>query len=55
MTSKIPTQPPRFKNVDIREEIAKTDRKPERYPVYQFTGRTFTKEDRPGKPPQQQT
>lgn len=47
----IPREKPRFKSIDIREQIRKVDRKPERYPVYEFSGRTFTAIDTPGRPP----
>ncbi|MDP1931918.1 MAG: hypothetical protein Q8L60_10715 [Gammaproteobacteria bacterium] len=47
----IPTTKPRFKSTTITAEVQRADRKPEKYVVYQFTGRTFTKEDKPGRPP----
>jgi hypothetical protein len=53
MTTKthIPTTRPRFKNLSVKSEIARVERKPEKYTVYEFPSRTFTKEDKPGKRP----
>lgn len=47
----IPTTKPRFKSTTIRAEVNRVDRKPQKYVEYQFTGRAFTKEDKPGTPP----
>ena len=47
----IPTTKPRFRSTTIKAEVQRIDRKPEQYVVYQFTGRSFTKEDKPGIPP----
>lgn len=53
MTAKthIPTTKPRFKNLSVKSEIAKVERRPEKYAVYEFSGRTFIKEDKPGTRP----
>lgn len=42
---------PRFTTTDIRTQIARVDRKPSYYPTYRFTGRTFVKQDVPGRRP----
>jgi len=49
--SRIPTEKPKFKSTTIRAEVDRVDRSKSVYAVYQFTRKTFTKEDRPGKRP----
>jgi hypothetical protein len=45
--SNTPGKKPTFKNTDIAALVRKVERKPVAYPIYQFSGRTFTKTDKP--------
>jgi hypothetical protein len=38
---------PVYKHTDIAELVRKVERKPVEYPIYEFSGRTFTKTDKP--------
>lgn len=43
---------PDYRHTDMKAEVRKADRgQAHYYPVYQFTGRTFTKRDVPGPKP----
>jgi hypothetical protein len=43
---------PKYRQTDIAAQVRRVDPKPGFYPVYEFTGRTFVKRDRPGKRPE---
>jgi len=43
---------PKYRQTDMAAQVRRVDPKPGFYPVYEFTGRTFVKRDRPGKRPE---
>jgi len=42
---------PQYRQTDMAAQVRRVDPGPSVYPTYQFTGRTFTKRDQPGKRP----
>lgn len=43
---------PKYRQTDMAAQVRRAEPKPSFYPEYEFTGRTFTKRDVPGKRPE---